>query len=128
MDNRFVVLESFQLVADAEILKLKLESEGIQVFLKDANIMQAEPFIATATGGVKVLVEKEDFLRANAVYDALRQYALDKDGNPITCPNCKATRSERYFKREKLRYRLFPFLEPPRYRCTQCGMITAAGT
>ncbi|MBC2837974.1 DUF2007 domain-containing protein [Robiginitalea sp. SC105] len=124
MNSRYVVLESFELVADAEILRLKLESEGIPVFLKDANIMQAQPFTAAATGGVKVMVEKEDFLRANAVYDGLRRFALDKHGNPVVCPNCKAARSERHFMRKTLRDKLFPFLEPPKYRCTQCGMIT----
>ncbi len=124
MDSRYVILESFELLADAEILRLKLESEGIPVFLKDANIMQAEPFIAAATGGVKVMVLREDILRANAVYDTLRRFALDRDGNPIQCPNCKARRSERYFKRDTLLYKLFPFLEPPKYRCTKCGMIT----
>lgn len=124
MDSRYVVLDSFDLVADAELLRIKLESEGIPVFLKDVNIMQAEPFIAAATGGVKVMVLRQDLFRAESIYEELRRFALDREGNPVVCPNCKAARSERYFKRDTLLYKLFPFLEPAKYRCTRCGMIT----
>ena len=94
MDSRYVVLDSFDLVADAELLRIKLESEGIPVFLKDVNIMQAEPFIAAATGGVKVMVLRQDLIRAESIYEELRRFALDREGNPVVCPNCKAARSE----------------------------------
>ncbi len=124
MNPRFHTLEAFELLADAELLRIKLESEGIPVILKDANIMQAEPFLAAATGGVKVQVRAEDLERAEAIYLEFKRFALDKDGNPVICPNCKSDRSERFFKRDKLLYRLFPFLEPPKYKCQKCGMIT----
>jgi len=124
MDSRYHTLGSFDLLADAEILRIKLESEGIPVYLKDANILQAEPFIATAIGGVKVQVPLEYRQRAEAIYDQVRAYALDRDGRPVVCPNCKAARSERYYRRNSLWHRLFPFLAPVAYRCLSCGMIT----
>lgn len=124
MNSNYHTLGAFDYVADAELLKAKLESEGIPVFLKDANILQADPFIASAIGGVKVMVYQEDRKKAQDIYDSVRRYAIDKDGNPIVCPNCKATRSERFLDRSRLVYRLFPFLEPPKYRCLQCEMIT----
>ena len=40
MNPRFHTLEAFEFLADAELLRIKLESEGIAVILKDANIMQ----------------------------------------------------------------------------------------
>jgi len=55
MSSNYHILGAFDYVADAELLKAKLESEGIPVFLKDANILQADPFIASAIGGVKVI-------------------------------------------------------------------------
>ena len=60
MKSNYHILGAFDYVADAELLKAKLESEGIPVFLKDANIFQADPFIASAIGGVKVMVYQED--------------------------------------------------------------------
>ena len=124
MDSRYHTLGSFDLVADAEILRLKLESEGIPVYLKDANILQADPFIASAIGGVKVLVPHEFRHQAETIYDQVRAYALDGEGRPVVCPNCKAARSERYYRRDSLWYRLFPFLAPVAYKCLKCGMIT----
>lgn len=124
MNDKYHKLEAFDYVADAELLKSKLESEGIPVFLKDANILQADPFIASAIGGVKVMVYREDRDRAEEIYNSIRRYALDGDGNPIICPNCKAARSERFHDRSKFWYRLFPFAEPVKYRCLKCQMIT----
>jgi hypothetical protein len=124
MRSKYHVLGAFDYLADAELLKAKLESEGIHVFLKDANILQADPFIASAIGGVKVMVYQQDLERAEEIYNSVRRYAVDKNGNPVVCPNCKATRSERYSDRSKFWYRLFPFLEPMKYRCLNCEMIT----
>jgi hypothetical protein len=124
MGNTYHTLGAFDYLADAELLKTKLESEGIPVFLKDANILQADPFIASAIGGVKVMVYQQDRERAEDIYNSVRRYAVDRNGNPIVCPNCKATRSERYSDRSNLWYRLFPFLEPMKYRCLKCEMIT----
>jgi len=124
MGSKYHVLGAFDYLADAELLKAKLESEGIHVFLKDANILQADPFIASAIGGVKVMVYQQDLERAEEIYNSVRRYAVDKNGNPVVCPNCKATRSERYSDRSNFWYRLFPFLEPMKYRCLKCEMIT----
>ena len=124
MNSAYRIVGAFDYLADAEILRVKLESEGIEVFLKDANVLQAEPFIASAIGGVKVMVLENDLDRAKEIYDALRPYAQDNDGNPIICPNCKAARSERYSQRKNLLEKLFPFLEARKYRCLNCGMIT----
>ncbi len=124
MSNTYHILDAFDYVADAELIKAKLESEGIHVVLKDANILQADPFIASAIGGVKVMVFREDREKAEEIYNAIRRYAVDSNGDPVRCPNCKATRSERYHDRSNFWNRLFPFLEPLKYRCLNCEMIT----
>ena len=124
MSNTYHILDAFDYVADAELIKAKLESEGIHVVLKDANILQADPFIASAIGGVKVMVFREDREKAEEIYNAIRRYAIDANGDPVRCPNCKAARSERYHDRSNFWNRLFPFLEPLKYRCLNCEMIT----
>ena len=62
--------------------------------------------------------------QAEAIYNQVRGYAVDNAGNLLVCPNCKAKRMERFYKRDRLWYKLFPFLEPAKYKCLQCGMIT----
>lgn len=125
--NAHEIIAVFDWVTDAELLKLKLESEGIPVILKDANILQAEPYIATATGGVKVTVPQVYAEKARAIYETVRAYATDKEGKPIVCPNCGQAKSERYHNKEHWGYRLFPFLEPAKYKCLNCGIITRPG-
>ncbi|NNE03883.1 MAG: DUF2007 domain-containing protein [Eudoraea sp.] len=126
MESEFATIASFELLADAQVLKAKLESEGIQVFLKDENILTVG-FIRDAVGGVKLQVKTKDKDEATVIYDAIRPYALDDEGNPVICPNCKAARSERYLSRKGLWHKLFPFLEKKRYKCLNCEMITSAG-
>ena len=103
-----------------------MESEGIVVTLKDENTVGIEPFASNALGGIKLQVHRNDEDRAQAIFNEIRNYAVDDDGNLIRCPNCKAQKSEVYYKRDGILYKLFPFLEPRKYRCTQCGFITRA--
>lgn len=124
MKQEFYTLGAFEYVADVQIIKAKLESEGIQVFLRDENTLNTDPLISTAIGGVKIQVYTSDKDKAIGIYNAIRPYATDHSGNPIVCPNCKAARSEVYYRRKGLLHKLFPFLEPKKYRCLNCQMIT----
>ena len=98
MKEKFYILASFEFVADVQILKGKLESEGIPVFLKDENTLNSDPLISHAIGGVKLQVYAKDKERALEIYNEVRAYAIDDAGNPIVCPNCKAQKSEAYFE------------------------------
>lgn len=124
MESKFYQLASFEYVADVQIVKGKLESEGIPVFLRDENTLNSDPLISNAIGGVKLQVYSKDKDRAIAIYDNIRTYALDNDGKPIVCPNCKAQRSEPYYNRKGIFYKLFPFFEKRKYKCLNCNMIT----
>ncbi|UII74481.1 DUF2007 domain-containing protein [Flagellimonas sp. HMM57] len=124
MEQEFFTLGSFEFPADVQIIKGKLESEGIQVFLKDENTINSDPLISGAIGGVKLLVYSADKDIAQRIYDEVRNYATDKDGKPIVCPNCSATKSEIYYLRNSIFYKLFPFFEPRKYKCAQCNFIT----
>lgn len=124
MAEKFYMLASFEFPADVQVLKAKLESEGIPVFLKDENTLNSDPLISSAIGGVRVQVYTRDKERAKAIYDEIRSYAVDENGNPIICPNCKAQKSEVYYQRKSLFHKLFPFFEKRKYKCLNCGMIT----
>jgi DNA-directed RNA polymerase subunit RPC12/RpoP len=125
MNQEFYTLAAFEYPADVQIIKGKLESEGISVFLKDENTINTDPLISQAIGGVKLQVYSKDRDRALNIYNEIRSYALDNTGNLITCPNCRAKRSEVYYSRKGLINKLFPFLEKTKYKCLNCGMITS---
>jgi uncharacterized protein YbaR (Trm112 family) len=124
MKAEFHTIGSFEFPADALIIKGKLEAEGIPVFLRDEATVNSDPSLSGAMGGIRLQVYATDWDRAKQIYDEVRGYATDKDGNPIVCPNCKATRSEIYYSRKNIFYRLFPFFESTKYRCLQCNFIT----
>jgi len=124
MANEFYTIGSFEYPADVQIIKGRLESEGIMVFLRDENTLNTDPLISQAIGGVKLQVYTKDKNRAIAIYDKIRNYAMDDHGNPVTCPNCKAQRSEVYYTRKGIFNKLFPFFEKKKYKCLQCNMIT----
>ena len=52
MRNEFYTITSSTYSADIQILRGKLESEGIPVFLKDENTINTDPLISDAIGGV----------------------------------------------------------------------------
>lgn len=124
MESKFYHLASFEYVADVQIVKGKLESEGIPVFLRDENTLNSDPLISNAIGGVKLLVYASDKDAAINIYNEIRAYAQDDFGNPIVCPNCKAQKSEPYYNRKGIFYKLFPFFEKRKYKCLNCGIIT----
>ncbi len=124
MRETFYTIASFEFVADVQIIKGKLESEGITVFLRDENTLNSDPLISAAIGGVKLQVYSSEKEKAIKIYNEIRAYAVDDQGNPIVCPNCKAKKSDAYYERKGIFHKLFPFFEKRKYKCLNCGMIT----
>ena len=122
--SEFYTLATFEYVADVQILKGRLESDGIPVFLRDENTLNSDPMISNAIGGVKLQVYYSDRGRATDIYNEVRAYAVDDQGNLRVCPNCKARRMEIYYNRKGLFYKLFPFFEKRKYKCLNCEFIT----
>lgn len=126
MGKDWIILGSFEFLADVQVIKGKLESEGIETRLKDDNTVSIDPFASNALGGIKLLIHKFDEERAKEIYNELRNYATDEDGNLIVCPICGAQKSEVYYARKTILYKLFPFLEPKKYRCKNCNFLSKA--
>ena len=124
MEEKFFIIAAFEYPANVQIVKGRLESEGIPVFLKDENTLNSDPIISDAIGGVKLQVYTKDKERALEIYNEIRAYAIDEYGEPIVCPNCKAQKSEAYYERKGLFNKLFPFFEKRKYKCLNCGIIT----
>lgn len=124
MEEKFFTIAAFEYAADVQIVKGKLESEGITVFLRDENTLNSDPMISNAIGGVKLQVYAKDREKALEIYNEIRAYAVDNFGKPIVCPNCKAKKSEAYYERRNIFHKLFPFFEKRKYKCLNCGIIT----
>lgn len=89
----FKKIATFQFTTEAMIIKGKLESEGIEVFIRDNNIVDANPFYSNAVGGVKLFVRDEDFDRTEEILSEMQQQENDnllfivKDDETDTKPN-----------------------------------------
>ena len=54
--DTFITVATFQFPHEAYVIRSKLESEGIDVFLKDELTVQNHNFISNAIGGVKLQI------------------------------------------------------------------------
>jgi hypothetical protein len=66
-DVDLVTIASFPDVAEAQLAKERLESEGIRAFVIDAQTAGVLPFLTPASGGVRVQVAPQDQQRAREV-------------------------------------------------------------
>lgn len=124
MNEKYRVLEVFEYSTEAQLVKSKLESENVEAVLKDEKTIDSDPLISQAIGGVKLMVLREQYIKAKAIYDEIRNYERDKNGQPIHCPNCDSTRILiAPLERRNLFFMLFPFFEKTKYICNQCDTI-----
>ena len=86
----FVILRSYDNYIDANIILGRLESEGVQGFLRDEYTVTIDPILTNAIGGIKLTVRKEDETRAR---ELLEQFDLEKK-QKLICPNCGSSSVE----------------------------------
>jgi hypothetical protein len=79
--GKLLVLARLFVPTDAYMLKGCLESNGVSAVVADANMVQANEFLTTAVGGVRVLVPESHFERAQQILKAFEagEYQLDDD-------------------------------------------------
>ncbi|MEC3906461.1 DUF2007 domain-containing protein [Tamlana sp. 2201CG12-4] len=124
MNDHFAVLAVFEYSTEAQIIKSKLDSEHIKTMLADEKTIDTDPLISQAIGGVKLLVHKHDLERAVDIYNAVRRYRKDKNGNDIHCPKCRSTQILMAPPDQKnILYMLFPFFEKSKHQCNHCQTI-----
>jgi predicted RNA-binding Zn-ribbon protein involved in translation (DUF1610 family) len=88
MEYIFELIGSYQYKSEAIIFKGKLESEGIEVFIRDNNTVDANPLYSNAVGGVKLFVNQKDYSKAKDIISQVSKYSLDDNSNLLKCPNC----------------------------------------
>jgi hypothetical protein len=80
--ENLVTVAAFDTTVKASILASRLEAEGIECFLADAETIAAHGLLAPALGGVKIQVREPDAARAAAI---IRQ-AVPAPAR--ICPSC----------------------------------------
>ena len=124
MNNNFKILAVFEFSTEPHVTKSRLDSEGFTTMLMDEKTIDTDPLISNAIGGVKLLVHNKDFKKAAEIYNEIRTYQKDKNGNDISCPKCNSSKILiAPIQRKNVFYMLFPFFEKTRHICNDCKTI-----
>lgn len=124
MRDDFTILALFEYSTEAQVIKAKLDSEGIKTMLMDEKTVDSDPLISQAIGGVKLLVHNADLEKAIVIYNDIRNYHKDENENDIHCPKCNSTKIlVADLQRKNLFFMLFPFFESRKFICNDCKTI-----
>ncbi len=94
MKETFSKIAVFQYSSEAQIIKSRLEAEGLEVFLFDQFTVDTDPLVSNAIGGIKLKVWAEDEARAVHILKSISEYSLDDEGQEIQCPICGSYKVE----------------------------------
>jgi hypothetical protein len=131
-ESIFKLIRRYQYSSEAIIFKGKLESEGIEVFMRDNNTVDTNPLYSNAVGGVKLFVKKEGFVEANKILSQVSEYSLDEENQLIKCPKCDVEQITMITSINDLKsffsfifsllFVLMPFYSKYKYRCNSCKL------
>jgi DNA-directed RNA polymerase subunit M/transcription elongation factor TFIIS len=79
-----ITIKTFDNYFSASILLTRLQSEGVDCWLKDEHTVTIDPLLTNAVGGIKLVVRDED---AKAVMQLLQQYE-EELRQKLHCPMC----------------------------------------
>ncbi|GAB5398680.1 MAG: hypothetical protein Aureis2KO_02650 [Aureisphaera sp.] len=130
MKKTFETIARFTYTSEAQVMRGRLESEGIPAFLVDSVTIDADPLVSNAIGGVKLNVYVGDVDRAMEILESISEFSTDDEGKAITCPNC-GSKKVHFFSNAMdapssipslLRYLFTKRSRKDRYdyRCSQC--------
>ena len=125
--GKFTTVAIFQYSSEAQIIKGRLESENIEVFLTDNLTIDTDPLVSNAIGGVKLKVLSH---QAKEILSSIEKYSLDDEGNSIHCPNCKSEQIELFSTIKDFKslfwfifgvlFSSLPFYTKHKYKCELC--------
>ena len=81
-EEKFTLVRRFQYSSEATIYAGKLESYGIEVFLRDQFTIDSNPFYSNALGGIRMYVKTEDFERAYEILKDVNLFSVDDENQP----------------------------------------------
>jgi DNA-directed RNA polymerase subunit RPC12/RpoP len=130
METTFKLIGQFQYSSEALIYKGKLESEGIEVFIRDNNTVDSNPLYSNAVGGVKLFVATDDFEKAKTILSNVSEFSLDDNNQLVKCPKCSAEQTDMVTSINDFKSLisfiisclivLIPFHTKHKYKCSSC--------
>ena len=133
MQNTFITIARYQYSSEAQIVKGRIEADGIEVFLRDNITIDTDPLVSNAIGGVKLKVLAKDASKAKAILESISAYALYDDSKAIVCPNCDSTSISFYSTVKDVKSFFYfligfitgtlPFSASYEYKCENCNNI-----
>ncbi len=130
MGNTFKTIATFQYSTEAQIIKGRLEAEGIEVFLSDDLTIDTDPLVSNAIGGVKLKVYSREAMKAQHILESIKKYSYDDEGLPINCPHCKSEKVELFSTIKDVKsffwfifgvlFSSLPFYTRHKYKCEVC--------
>jgi hypothetical protein len=124
MREDYTVLAIFEYSTEAQLVKSKLDSEEIKTMLMDEKTIDTDPLLSQEIGGVKLLVHNSDLEKASAVYNEIRTYQKDVEGNDMHFKKCNSVKILAAPPQHKnVFYMLFPFFESRKFICNDCKTI-----
>lgn len=128
--SKFTQIATYQFSSEAYLIKGRLESEGVKVFLQNENTINTDPILSNAVGGVKLFVNSDNVIQAKQILASIPEFSFDDKGNLLTCPNCGAQKIEMVTTIKDLKsffaflYGLLtlsmPFYTKHKYKCENC--------
>ena len=85
-----ITLKTFDSSIEAYLLKSKLESENIECFVIDENMITLNPLFANAVGGIKLNINVEDLKKAQAVINDIETQKNNSEVVNSKCSNCNS--------------------------------------
>lgn len=130
MSSTFKTIARYQYSSEAQIVKGRLEADGIPVFLSDNLTIDTDPLVSNAIGGVKLKVLAKDALKAQHILETIKKYSVDDNGNTIFCPNCNSEKIDLFSTIKDIKsffafifgvlFSALPFYTRHKYRCEDC--------
>lgn len=124
MRDNYTILTVFEYSTEAHLVKSRLDSDDIRTLLMDEKTIDSDPLISQAIGGVKLLVHNDDLEKALTIYNEIRTYEKNENGEVIYCKNCNSSKTlVAPTQRKSFFYMLFPFFESRKLICNDCKTI-----
>ena len=128
-----ITLKTFDNSFEAHLLKTTLESEGIQCFIFDENMVSINPLFNITVGGIKLKINNADLGKALEILEENEELKLTNENNEvIKCPKCDSEDIYLDFKSMKglkgffslivsFLFFLFPIYYKSLNKCKSCG-------
>ena len=128
MEDKLILLKTYNSPIDANIDKGLLGANGIEAVLFDENTVYANPILTTTVGGVKLLVRESDYQESLDVLNDLGNEIQEADSR-VLCPNCNSDDVKSKLIRHwiAILIMIFSFSVTPstsnlkKYKCNNCG-------